>query len=79
MRACVSDRVADKVVGKIWIIGLTIEGELKDPGSGQVKLLPKRQDVRSYESQIFGDEREAAQFFLQRVEKARAGSLDPLP
>jgi hypothetical protein len=33
MRAGVRNRVGDKVVGKIWIVGVTVKGRIAGPAS----------------------------------------------
>src|SRR5258705_6502281 len=79
MRAGVHHRVGYKVVWKIWIVGVTVEGELQDPRPRHLKLITQRHHIRRDYPQIFGDERQAAQLTLHHPEKSLAGTGHPLP
>jgi hypothetical protein len=69
VRSRVNNGVANEIVWEIWIIGVSVEGKLKNAGSGQLELIPQRADVRSYKSEILSDEGQAAELFLHCLEE----------
>jgi len=69
VRSRVSDCVAYKVVGKVRVVRVAVEGELKNAGSGQLELVAQRVDIRSDKAQIFSDKGKGTQFFSYRFEK----------
>ena len=56
MRAGIGDCIVDKVVRQIWIVRMTIEGELQDAHPGQKKLVAQGLHVSRNHTQIFRDE-----------------------
>ena len=60
MRTRICDRVWDVVPGEIWVIRIAVKSELQDAGAWYPKLIAKRMNVRSDQTQILGNERESA-------------------
>jgi len=58
MRPNVRHGIGDEAVRQIRIVRMTVEGELQDSRSGQLKSIPQRLQIRSDDSQIFDDERQ---------------------
>src|SRR5260221_7386063 len=73
--AGIGDRVGDKVVRQIWIVCMTVKGELQNSSPRKLKLVTQRLNIRSDNAKIFDDEREATQFLAHSFEKvgSRAG------
>src|SRR5213594_1830289 len=60
------------------VVGTTIKGELKHAHSRKAKFVPECYHMRSDESQILGDERQAAQLSLDHLEEIRSWALSPM-
>src|SRR5215469_3218982 len=63
MGAGIDDRVGNKVVREIWVVGMTVKSELQDPGPRKLNLVTQCVHVRSNNTQIFDNKRQTAQFF----------------
>src|SRR5262249_7737024 len=61
MRSGIGDRVGHKVVRKIRVVGMAVEGKLENSSTRQLKLVPECRYIRSNNAKIFDDERQAAQ------------------
>jgi hypothetical protein len=61
------------------ITRIPIEAELEHADSGQLEFISKRNYVRSDNSEIFGNERQAAQLSPDGLEEISAGPRDPMP
>ena len=79
MCSCVRNRVMDEVVGKVWIVPAPIERELEDPSARYVELVTQGVYIGRNQTQIFGDERQAAQLLLHCLQESGARTRHPLP
>ena len=79
MCSCVRNRVMDEVVGKVWIVPAPIERELEDPSARYIELVTQGVYIGRNQTQIFGDERQAAQLFLNCLQESGARTRHPLP
>src|SRR6202167_1354697 len=79
MRAGISDCIVDKVVREIWIVRMTIEGELQDAHPRQTKLVAQGPHVSRNHTQIFRYEWQMAELGLYCLKKAGSRTRHPLP
>src|SRR5208283_1915054 len=78
VRACIRNCVTDKVLRKIRIVSVTIEGELQNSCTRDLKLIAQQRHVLSDQPQILGDKWQPPQFFPDRLEKAATRAGHPL-
>jgi hypothetical protein len=58
MCARVNHCIGRVIVGEVRVVGITVEGELKHPRSGQFEFIPERTDLGSDEPQVLSNERQ---------------------
>src|SRR5207253_9847364 len=65
-------------VGQVRVVGVTVERELQDARSGQMKFVAQSAHVRRDDPQVLREEGKAAQFLLEGGEESRARAWLPL-
>ena len=78
MRAGVADEVGLKIKGQIGVFRtLIIKGKLQNLHARKIESVAQLRHFGRHKTQIFGPNRQMAQFMFQRVEKRIAGAFGP--
>ena len=72
--SCAGNGVRDAIVGEMRIIRIAIEAELEHANSRQLELIAQRNNVLSDNAEVFGNERQMAQFCPDSFKEGCAGA-----
>ena len=76
VRAHIGDGVGDVVMRQVIRVG-ALKGKLQDLHAGEARCVAHINDAGGKEAQVLGDNRQRAEFFLERLEELEAGALRP--
>jgi len=78
MSAGIHDRIVYEIVREVRVIPVTVKCELQNSCSRYVERISEYRHIRSYDSKVFGYERQGAQLPLDRAEEISAWARYPL-